>query len=293
MIHLFWVGLVAVLEFGALSWLALRFAQGMFRWKLGNVDQVFIPLVAMVISMFMFGPYLSSWPDAFVPVSALYTTSLIDPVIALFGLIGAGIAGYGALKVLVSFGKIANRLGDAVTNAADRIRGWFDGSRKASRKTVAKEETPAVTSQVCDWGSARRRFDDLQRACQSLRNQLKEGTAYNQLGDISIELEKIRAAIEADSRKQSALPVLVSDYLGPTEQGLRLYELLLKSNVNSAQTAVKEVEEKTLALIHAKMVALHDQIYVSDIAQLSTVASALEVARPVQVKLEAPAELGA
>jgi len=214
--------------------------------------------------------------------------ALAAPVAGLFGLLGLGWLGVGAFKVLTSFGRITRAFGDSVRGFAGWLRTRSDRTSKPSRKAV---ETKVGETQSLDWGSARRRFDTLQQACQSLRSQLREGAAHDQLGEISAELAKVRAAIEADSRKQSALPVLLADYLAPTEQGLRLYELLLKSQVNSAQAAVKEVEEKTLALIHAKLVALHDQIYVSDIAQLSTVASALELARPVEVRLDAPAEV--
>jgi hypothetical protein len=83
----------------------------------------------------------------------------------------------------------------------------------------------------------------------------------------------------------------VSDYLNPAAQYLRVYERLLKRNLESAQPVVQEMEEKTLPLMAAKIGVLYDQIHVNDVAQLSMASSAFEVARTIALKAEAPAEL--
>jgi hypothetical protein len=288
------VGVVGIAEFALLTWLATRFAEGLFQRTIDMELRKGPQLWCLAVMLGFIGYILlgvASDASTSVPMSDFYVAGLLAPGLGVVACLGLGVLGYGAVKLLSSLGPMVRGFGDKVRSFAGGLRGWWMGTRERSRRAAANSKTIVANSQDSDVGSAWRKFDVLQGLCQSLRSQLKEGTAYDQVGEISAELEKVRAAIEADSRKQSALPVLVSDYLAPTEQGLRLYELLLKSKVNAAQTAVKEVEEKTLALMHAKIVALHDQIYVSDIAQLSTVASALEVARPVEVKLEAPAEL--
>jgi hypothetical protein len=181
-------------------------------------------------------------------------------------------------------------LGDKVSNFAGGVRAMWEGKGRKSEKTAAKKASPVAQVQASEWETARRKFDDVEQACRSLRLQLKEGPAYNLIGEVSAELQKIRVVIEEDSNKRSSVSMLLSDYLVPTEQALRLYERLLKRNVASAQPVLQEMSEKTLPLMHTRIVALFDQIHVGDIARLSTIASAFELARNLEVNVEAEAE---
>jgi hypothetical protein len=51
--------------------------------------------------------------------------------------------------------------------------------------------------------------------------------------------------------------------------------------------------EKTRPLMSGRLTALSKQIHVNDIAQLATASMAFELARPIEIEAELPAELSA
>jgi hypothetical protein len=283
------------------SWLGCRLAEGLFDIELNGYKYPERALVVTVASILGSGGFLGwegahNWPD-WQPVSDLYTLALWFPLMAIPGMGAACAALYGAGKLVFSFGTVMNYVGKGLRRGAIGLKNLFKGEGKVAslaREVVSPASTVPPASmppQISLLEQARVKFADVQYICNALRQQLKEGAAFDQVGTISAGIERVSAAIREDENKQSVVPMLISDYLIPIEQGLRLYDRLLKRNVNSAQSALQEMEEVTLPLMYAKVVDLYDQIHVGDIAQLSTVASTLEVARRLEVKLEAPAEL--
>jgi len=293
MLPVFLVGVVGTITFVALTWLIVRFAEGVFRFEF---DGGKYPPREMVLGVAGFACLIGyiivgCATDAalWVPPSALYSHGILGGLMGVLGSVVTGVVGYGVAKILGSVGKIVHGFGNAVNSFAGGLRDMFEGKSKAPKKAVARKPELDDQRSAAEWQIARLKFDDVERACQSLRSQLKEGAAFDQIGDISAELRKVRSAIEEDSTKKSAVPMLLSDYLAPTEQALGLYERLLKRNVTSAQSVLQEMSDKTLPLMHTRIVALYDQIHVGDIARLSTIASAFEVARTLEVDLEAEA----
>jgi len=276
------------------AWLGCRFAEGLFEVEFDG-DKMWTRSAVVGICT-VFGSLGSFGYEAYLhlpewqPISDLYTLAIWVPLIAIPALAAAGAALYGSGKLFFSFGSVVNWMGKGVRTAALGLRNLF--KRDNNVVSVSQKAVTPLSAQpeLSLLEQARAKFADVRSLCNALLGQLREGAAFDQVGNISAGIDRVSAAIEEDQNKQSVVPMLISDYLVPIEQGLRLYERLLKRNLSSAQAALKEMEEDTLPLMHSKVVDLYDQIHVGDIAQLSTVASTLEVARRLEVRLEAPAE---
>jgi hypothetical protein len=308
-----WVWLMMIASSAGFSMLVTTFIEGWSKGKVKfngstNPPAGGLAILAGALGMFGFMLYamVTNYPKH-VPVSDLFSVGMLYPALGLLAIPAAVAAVYGMSKGLF-------RIGTGVRAIARGLRNLFDGIRgisaegeeeRAAQRQCARHirQAPRISAEgederaaqqpqaVAGIEQARRKFADVDNLCYSLRAILGEGTAFDQLGEISTELARVRSAIEEDSNKQSALGTLLSDYLVPTEQALRLYERLLKRNVGSAQESLREMGEKTLPLMRDKITALYDQIHVADIAQLATVASSFQVARTLEVKLEAEAEV--
>jgi hypothetical protein len=291
MIPTFFIWLAAVLEFTALSWLLARLAEGLFRFELDgnkNMPRVLVPVITAVVAAIACGIYCGvNQPDTWLPISELYAKGIILPLETTAGLMVAAGTTYGAARLIGSIGGIMHAIGDGISNGFEGVRGWIRG-RKASRKDKAQKMQEKQTS---DFQLFEQKSTEVSNLCSSLRYSIKDEAALKHLSEIADTLNKVRQVIREDGNKQSVVPMLVSDYLTPAAQYLRVYERLLKRNLESAQPAVQDMEQKTLPLMAAKIGVLYDQIHVNDVAQLSTASSAFEVARKIELPAEAPAEL--
>jgi hypothetical protein len=297
MISIYWGYLPAVLETGVLTLLLAYLAEGLFDIEFDgrrNPPREGIATAAGVCGAIAYffllaylDPGLRSWDGWTFSMGEFARICFGLPVALLAGFLGIGFALTGGVKLLGRVGGALRRVGQGLRNIGSAMR-----SKRAAKVAMEQERAlAAAAQQTTALEQARKSFADVRNLCQALRQRLVEGPAFDQLGAISTELERVRAAVEEDSNKQSALGTLLSDYLVPTEQALRLYDRLLKRNVGSAQDSLREMSEKTLPLMRQKIITLYDQIHVADIAQLSTVAASFEVARPLEVKLEAEAKL--
>jgi len=294
-IHTFFLWLTGTLTFGGLAWLLGRFSEGLFRFKFGTTDRYneydMIPLwgvaiIGTIVGGVLSGIYLGvNEYTQHVPLSSIYSVGLEVPLLVTASLLFASGCAYFGGKVV---GGLLHSIGDGIRSGVDAIKEW---SRSRKAKKLARTQKQAPQPQLTDWQLFEQKSTDVANLCSSLRSCVTNEVALQQLSTIAETLQKVKQVVLEDGNKQSVVPMLVSDYLDPSAQYLRVYERLLKRNLDSAKSVLEEMEQKTLPLMAAKIGVLYDQIHVNDVAQLSTASSAFEVARTLEVKAEAPAEL--
>jgi hypothetical protein len=295
MTSIFLVFLVVLLESAAITWVSCRFAEGLFNFDLFKKTYVEPWLAASmmsVLTLILFAGYaaVSGWRDM-VPTEYVYNYGVFGTLLTMAVVPFAAAAVYGVVKLLTGFGGILTKVGTGIRALGEAVRSLFSSRKSGSIGSVA-QQVP-TEQQVSEWQQALQKFRQVANLCSSLRSILKEGQAFNQLGEISETLAKVEAVLKEDANKKTSVAMLLSDYLIPTALYLEVYERVLKRGLSSAKTAIQDMEEKTLPLMATKIGAIYDQIHVNDIAQLSTASSAFEAARTIQVTAEAPAELHA